>query len=942
MDSTRGDGASGVAAAREDERGARSGLERLLVAVEVARIGTWEWRADAGEVVLCPRAAEIAGLDAGPQGAGREREVRGHPLSAVLPLLHPEDVPAARTAVLAALLHPEGSFSLRCRLLRASDGCERTVRLEGRVVPGDAAVPDRALGALLDLTDDEQREQERRRLLDEAVEARLAAERATSELESVLARMHDAVFSLDRDLRVTYVNDACVHDLRLPRERLVGSLFFDLFPDGRGGQLDRELRVALASGGSRSFEVYYAPWDDTTLVRVYPTADGLIVFSTNVSTTRRALRALEEREEQLRLALATARLVRWEWDLRTNIVSRDAPGAALLAVEPVLTLEQFIARVHPDDREPWLAAFQQAVATGGDLVVEYRIVGEDGVTRWVLSRGRTSRHDEQGRPLALTGVSVDATPLWRAESELRTARHRLEALTEANVLGVAVGRGDVVLHANDFFLGLLGRTRDELEAGGIVVSAQTPPEHLAVDQAGYAQLLESGTMAPFEKEFVLPDGTRVPVLVGAALVDREAEEWMAFALDLTERRRAEERLATLQRLTAALARALTRRQIARASLEAGVDALGAVAGTFTVLDAARESLEVVQWFGWHAGALSRGQRIPLRQTTVEARAIAAGEPFFCRTREEVLRASAGFEQVVEAVGAGSIAGLPLRAGERVLGVLLLAFAEERSFDAADRDMLGSIAELSAQALLRGMRYEAEREIAVTLQRSIIPASLPVLEGIELEAAYLPAGESAEVGGDWYDVFPLGDDRVVLAIGDVAGKGVPAASAMAQFRNALRAYAVDGLGPSAVLERLNRLSALMPDAPFATVQVAYLARKSGEVRYASAGHPPAAVRAAGGQVAFVERGRGTPIGAGPASRYGETELRLGAGDALVLYTDGLVERRTRPLDDGFDRLASALSEAPSGPNGVVPHLLRRLVASGRAEDDVAILVARRQG
>jgi len=186
---------------------------------------------------------------------------------------------------------------------------------------------------------------------------------------------------------------------------------------------------------------------------------------------------------------------------------------------------------------------------------------------------------------------------------------------------------------------------------------------------------------------------------------------------------------------------------------------------------------------------------------------------------------------------------------------------------------------------------------------------------------------------------LADGRLVLAIGDVVGHGVRAASSMGRLRSALEIYAVDHHSPADMLANLNRHFSAFADADMATVGVLVYEPERRRVRFATAGHPPPLLRHADGSVHFLEPPRGMPICASPRAQYEETETRLPPGSTLLLYTDGLVERRQESLDDGFDRLCDAVASAPVDVEALADHVIDRLVSPGESTDDIALLVVR---
>jgi serine phosphatase RsbU (regulator of sigma subunit)/anti-sigma regulatory factor (Ser/Thr protein kinase) len=231
---------------------------------------------------------------------------------------------------------------------------------------------------------------------------------------------------------------------------------------------------------------------------------------------------------------------------------------------------------------------------------------------------------------------------------------------------------------------------------------------------------------------------------------------------------------------------------------------------------------------------------------------------------------------------------------------------------------------------------AERGIADVLQRSLLPAGLPELPGLALAARYVP-GVGAQVGGDWYDVISLGGDRVGLAIGDVTGCGVEAASAMGQLRHALRGYALEGHPPAGVLERLDHL--LEHQDQMATALYAVLEVSTGCLVFASAGHPPALVVAGDGPAAYLSGPRHAPLGTRLTSTYEQSATTLAPGATLLLYTDGLVEERGRPIQDGLERLREAAGRGPADPELLCDQILATMQPGGSGHDDAALLVLR---
>ncbi len=244
--------------------------------------------------------------------------------------------------------------------------------------------------------------------------------------------------------------------------------------------------------------------------------------------------------------------------------------------------------------------------------------------------------------------------------------------------------------------------------------------------------------------------------------------------------------------------------------------------------------------------------------------------------------------------------------------------------------------------LIGMVHDlGERRVAHTLQRSMLTTDLPVVDGVELAVRYLPGTRRTEISGDWYDVIPLPDGRVGVVIGDVVGRGIEAAATMSQLRTALRAYAVDGLQPSEVVGKLHGLVDHLGVGLSTTLAYLDFDPFTREVRYVSAGHLPILLVPAVGPSRYLAGARSTPLGAAPVgAAIPQDRIVLGPGDAVLLYTDGLVERRDDGIDNRLEQLRAAIGAAPAELAAALEHLTGTLVGDDEPrQDDVALLALR---
>ncbi|WP_433242851.1 SpoIIE family protein phosphatase [Streptosporangium sp. CA-135522] len=262
-------------------------------------------------------------------------------------------------------------------------------------------------------------------------------------------------------------------------------------------------------------------------------------------------------------------------------------------------------------------------------------------------------------------------------------------------------------------------------------------------------------------------------------------------------------------------------------------------------------------------------------------------------------------------------------------------AKDNPGDNADDTVLRQLAELTVARLENLERLELEHRIATTLQLALLP-EVPDIDGVEIVGRYLPGNDESSVGGDWYDVIRVSDDEVVLVIGDIVGKGVKAAASMGQMRNALRAYALEDPDPGRTLDRLNRMTTGRYDRMHGTVLCVRLSLSTGRLRYSSAGHPPVLICKADGGADYLGGALAPLIGAVPSTIFATAETKLERGDRLLLYTDGIVEKRSADIVAGMDRLRTAMTKAAGLDLDAQLESLLALVDEDDNRDDVALL------
>jgi PAS domain S-box-containing protein len=531
---------------------------------------------------------------------------------------------------------------------------------------------------------------------------------------------------------------------------------------------------------------------------------------------------------------------------------------------------------------------------------------------------------QQFRNQPLLGAAVDHAPVGMAilDSDLRYV-HINTALAELNGHGVEehIGRRLEEMVPADIVERILPEIRHVLETGetrsGIEFRRGTPDDPRAL-----------------EATYFPVNGNTVGALV----------------LDMTERDRALARARYLARAGAALGSSLeladTLEQIVSLAVPEVAD------WAFVELLQPDGSIRRVAWD--HADpsldeiARDYDRRYPLDPDAP------AGSPAVIRTGEPELmqeipehfyeQVTADDEQlrILRSMGFRSYVIVPLIARGRVIGDLALAYSlSGRRYGIEELEMLRALADSCAMAIDNARLFGEHQATARTLQQSLAPRELPVIEGVELAARYRPYGNGIEVGGDFYDVFPS-PGGWSLAIGDVAGKGTAAAATTALLRHTLRIAAHLESSPVAALARMDEALLREDDVEHPASAVCGLLQVLGdgsvEITLAAAGHPPPYVRRADGRVEDTVR-PGALLGALPGPIPSETTVRLEPGDVLVLYTDGVSEAR-RPGGEqlGEAGLAIALAHAEPTAAAVAEAIERRAVEfqEGRPSDDIAVL------
>lgn len=415
---------------------------------------------------------------------------------------------------------------------------------------------------------------------------------------------------------------------------------------------------------------------------------------------------------------------------------------------------------------------------------------------------------------------------------------------------------------------------------------------------------------------------------------------------------ASRRLAGLAKVAMQVAEARTVEDLTEVVVSRGLAALGADGGAVAVRAADSDMLQLAITDSLGEQTQRTYSQLPIDGALPACVAAATGRRVLLPDREASLAWSAEMADVLASTGSEAWASVPLRGDDRTLGSLTVGWEQPHAFPTSEIDLLDAFAAQCAQALERIESRQAEQvattamlRLAETLQRSLL-TDPPQPDHLQIAARYLPAAQEAQVGGDWYDAFLGTDGSTQLVVGDVAGHDRDAAAAMAQVRNVLRGIAHTLAAPPAlVLSALDRAMSDLDIDVLATAVLARIEQTEGDaarsqrvLRWSSAGHPPPLLISPDGTTRLLETDSDVLLGLDPAASRADYEHIVDSGVTVLLYTDGLVERRGASIDDGLEWLQRVVAEHAALPlEELCDAVLTEL--SGPVEDDVVLLAVR---
>ena len=428
------------------------------------------------------------------------------------------------------------------------------------------------------------------------------------------------------------------------------------------------------------------------------------------------------------------------------------------------------------------------------------------------------------------------------------------------------------------------------------------------------------------------------------VVAQLAADALARAQQLEAERAAHQRTERLQQTLTALVASASLAEVTAAVFQHGLPPFGASAARLALVDQQHGPMMTLNAAGLPDSVLAEWRQLPAMTPSPSREAVATSAAVYLPTMEDLAARYPEAHKVLSQSGHQAWIALPLRRHGRTLGVLTLGFSEPHPVDdQPDQIILAGLGSAVADAVSRAIQYDSDHDLVTSVQRSLLPETLLESPGVCLGARYLPAETRYGIGGDWYDAVPLSGGRILLIVGDVAGHGLKAAITMGQMRSAARALAPTH-GPAALLDALDNFADSTLKEAFATAAVVVIDPARRTLQYCLAGHPSPLLREPDGTVIMLDEARGPVLGFGAGDRP-ERMITFDPGSLLVLFTDGLVERRGEVIDTGLARVAAALKTAipldlgqqPDPANLCDALVSQSLPLTGR-NDDTAILCA----
>jgi PAS domain S-box-containing protein len=749
-------------------------------------------------------------------------------------------------------------------------------------------------------------------------------------------------------------------------ENAVGRTARELVPDLESSWVETYGRVAL-EGETLRF-VDHSPamgrWFDVFATPVTPFGSFALVFN-DITARHAAETELRESEERFRNMADHAPAMIWVtddagWCTYLNerwceFTDRDqSEGLGIGWLDPV----------HPADRDSTYTTFRADSEQRLPTRLEYRLRRADGEYRWVMDSA-TPRFSDDGRFLGYIGSVMEIHERRQAEEALRASEQRFRELADHLPHMIwehdATGR---LIFVNETFCRYYDVSRDDMtgdrwttlvdpadldsysEAFSEAVRNRAPfhAEVRIRNASGELRWLESWAEPAFgpSGEFIGHVGTSVDV------TDRKRAEDQARA-DEEMMRRAQGRLEFVAGLLTDLESVTG--VVARSRML--VESLVPRVADYAIIEEPSSETPLIAWA--HADPTMRPVVAELRRRhrlrpdhAYSLHRVAAGEEQLLSRIVPALRSEFAVDPematLLGALAALSHLAVPLDLGGAAKGALVLGLTDpnRRPYTEHDLAFVRDIADRAGRLIASARLAEHEHAVALRLQRALLPDELISHEAVELAARYDAAADGLEVGGDWYESFHLEDGRIGIAVGDVVGHGLESAAAMGRLRSAMGALAPHCDGPGDLLASLDASAGASQGSDFATACAAMLDPDSGLLTYASAGHPPILVVDADGACRWLVDGRSPPLGTLAPGKRPEASSSIDPGSVVVLYSDGLVERRTDGFDAGLAKLEEAVSKHRFAAAGELCDLVIGEMSDGIGFEDDVVVVCMRVG
>ncbi|WP_046469101.1 SpoIIE family protein phosphatase [Allosalinactinospora lopnorensis] len=574
---------------------------------------------------------------------------------------------------------------------------------------------------------------------------------------------------------------------------------------------------------------------------------------------------------------------------------------------------------------------------------------------WALSWFPAYGDDGEVEGVAL--IAVDLSDRHKVEVALRRSEERYRSLLKAGnqVVWAADPNGEIQEDCPEW-RAITGQSVDQYLGRGWL-DAVHPDDRDLVERAWDDAIADSATFDEIFRirtqsgDFRYYRSRAVPIMR-----DGELMEWVGANTDVTTQREADEmrqrltqqlgeaalRTVRLQKATSDLAEALTVDEVVQVMTEIGRSAVGVDRTTVALLDRERLRLRLLNPDvlpdipGTHPAEAGLDFPGTMSMAVRDRKPFIAGSPIELRA---LLDDDPDVVTFLEHTDEQAWVTLPLLSAGLPIGALRFAFTSPREISDEEKVFLEALAGQCALALGRATLFEREHRTAEALQRSLLPEELPEVKGVRMKAFYRSGTQHVQVGGDWYDAFPLPDGRVAGVLGDVMGKGIKAATGMSRVRNALRALAFSMPEPADVLTGLDRMFHATEGMDQVTTLVYFvLDPETGQIDLSNAGHLPPLVVVDNGAPWLLDADPDTPLGV--SARRGHHKFFVQPGNTVVLYSDGLVENRKRSVASGLDELVTVASQARpevvGDPQEMLNYLVESMLDGYEQDDDVTLL------